>query len=298
MKIDLNYLSKISPYIRRAWDGNMAAGWELKERVIFDYEIIYIMKGKGLFKIDENIYKIQPGQIYFLRPGVRHWIKSFPEQKIRQPHIHFDLFYREDSEIVPVCYKPPEILNKKEKKYFREDINKTGKIKFPDLLNLNNVEFVEELIFKIITNYERDNNYDFLTNKALFIQLLINLLKQAYGEDKKNTKVSSRHYEILNSIKEYIRFNYTGPITLDDITELSNFSKNHLIRLFKEKFGRTPIQYKIYLRIERAKQLLAANYDTITEISQFLGFSDSQHFSKTFKKQTGLSPTEYISRFK
>lgn len=70
----IKFLSNISPYVRRAWDGNMLSGWQLKERVIFDYEFVYIMEGEAEIAIEDRVYKAIPGELYIIRPFIRHSI--------------------------------------------------------------------------------------------------------------------------------------------------------------------------------------------------------------------------------
>ena len=91
----------------------------------------------------------------------------------------------------------------------------------------------------------------------------------------------------------YINAHIGEEISLDKLSELACMSKSHFIRIFKQEMGRTPTQYIIRCRIERAQLLLLLNNMSIKGIAHLLGFSDLPYFIKIFKKLTGLTPNEY-----
>jgi hypothetical protein len=75
-------------------------------------------------------------------------------------------------------------------------------------------------------------------------------------------------------------------------------SADHLRKLFKKETGKTPLQYLIDMRMNYAKQLLKSQgYNlTIKEIANMVGFSDPYYFSRTFKKVTSITPTEWSKK--
>jgi AraC-like DNA-binding protein len=82
--------------------------------------------------------------------------------------------------------------------------------------------------------------------------------------------------------------------TLAEIAEICGVSEGYFRKLFREYSGENPIDFRQKHRIEKAKQLLLLDTHSIGEIAEELHFSDIYHFSKTFKKVTGLSPLTYI----
>ena len=97
----------------------------------------------------------------------------------------------------------------------------------------------------------------------------------------------------LNRILRHIHLNIENYISLKTISEELNLSKPYISLVFKEHMGVTVMDYITNLKINRAKTLLNTTTQSILEVSQLLGFHDSSHFCKAFKKLTGVTPREY-----
>lgn len=107
-----------------------------------------------------------------------------------------------------------------------------------------------------------------------------------------NKKTESSN-DVIESSKQYIEKNFTKNISLDDISEKVNISSYYLSRIFKEGTGENFIDYLTRLRIEKAKELLSTTQYSMKEICMMSGYSDPNYFSKSFKKNVGVTPTEY-----
>jgi Response regulator containing CheY-like receiver domain and AraC-type DNA-binding domain len=108
--------------------------------------------------------------------------------------------------------------------------------------------------------------------------------------------VSGRSYtadELPEAIKDYVHRKYAEDITLDSLSEHFYFTKEYLSRLFKREFGCGIYEYVLQVRMDRAKQLLEDTSVQIQQISEQLGYNDSNYFSKAFRTYAGISPTDY-----
>jgi AraC family transcriptional regulator len=82
--------------------------------------------------------------------------------------------------------------------------------------------------------------------------------------------------------------------TLDELARAAGVSRFHFSRLFRVSTGASPMGYFLYLRVERAKNMLLQGDRKICEIALALGFFDQSHFSRTFRRMTGVAPREYV----
>ncbi len=100
-------------------------------------------------------------------------------------------------------------------------------------------------------------------------------------------------YKRIVQAKLFIDANYAQQINLNDIADEACFSKFHFIRTFKSVYGKTPHQYLINTRIERAMELLRKGLP-VTEVCWMIGFESQSSFSHLFRKIVGSSPSVYM----
>jgi len=85
-----------------------------------------------------------------------------------------------------------------------------------------------------------------------------------------------------------------GPLSLDDLARAACVSRFHFARLFRVSTGHSPMAYLQLLRVERAKELLREGRVPIADIALLLGFCDQSHFSRAFRRVTGLTARGYL----
>jgi PAS domain S-box-containing protein len=96
---------------------------------------------------------------------------------------------------------------------------------------------------------------------------------------------------------ELISSSFHQPLTVDDMAATMSMSSGAFTRGFKEHFSCTPYQYLRRTRIMAACDLLSTSELSLSEISARTGFYDQSHFSRDFKADRGITPTEYRKRF-
>jgi AraC-like DNA-binding protein len=92
--------------------------------------------------------------------------------------------------------------------------------------------------------------------------------------------------------KLFIDNNYAEQIDLDNISGEACFSKYHFIRLFKSIYGKTPHQYLIQVRIEKARELLNQIF-SVSDICYKVGFDSVSSFTGLFKRTYSITPSAY-----
>ena len=147
-----------------------------------------------------------------------------------------------------------------------------------------------------------------ILKQHLGVELLPGLYELPEGCSDPNASfinaLTNLHNEILNmkicfnntfikEVKIYINENYNADISLSAISKKFNMNPCYCSQLFKKKVGRTIVQYKTEVRMKKALELLQSTDYAITEITFLIGYTDISHFTKTFKKYYGKSPSKY-----
>ena len=97
----------------------------------------------------------------------------------------------------------------------------------------------------------------------------------------------------LGRAREFIDHCYDHPLSLEQISEKACFSRYHFLRLFRQAFNKTPHQYLVERRIEKAKELLSSRDLRVTDVCFEVGFQSLGSFSSLFPQAVGHAPITY-----
>ena len=172
---------------------------------------------------------------------------------------------------------------------------------FPDLVFTNNL-------------YEIDIDRFSCSGGTSSIDLMLNIISGMHGNDlAKNisdqliherirlpndfqrmnlrSRLGVSHPKLLNAVS-IMEENLEEPLSQKELAFKSNISLRQLERLFKKYISKTPNQYYLKLRLERAQNLLMQTSMSILSVALASGFNSSSHFSKCYKVQFGFSPRD------
>ncbi|WP_312812569.1 AraC family transcriptional regulator [Sedimentibacter sp.] len=121
--------------------------------------------------------------------------------------------------------------------------------------------------------------------------LFITLLDEIFDSAKKQLTDSST--VVIEQVMEYMRKNYAESISIGQIAMDFNIDRRRLFYLFEHYAGITPSNYLIQCRMLKAKELLGTCDCSIKQVAECVGYTDNLYFSRAFKKQTGMSPSEF-----
>lgn len=103
---------------------------------------------------------------------------------------------------------------------------------------------------------------------------------------------------VINDAKLYMSQNFSNPnLMLPDVANAVNMSKSRFSAVFSQCTGQTFTEYLIHLRLSKAKELLRSTNCKNSQIAQEIGYNDSHYFSYIFKKNTGMTPSEYRMKY-
>lgn len=118
----------------------------------------------------------------------------------------------------------------------------------------------------------------------------ISSIKEISSDEGKSENLQDSQKSI---IKKYIKENYKRDLSAGDVAGILGYSDVYFSKIFKQLFDDTFINYLTNLRIEKAKVLLKDVSFNIREVGASVGYTDSNYFTKVFKRAVGMSPSEY-----
>lgn len=238
-----------------------------------EYELFYLKNGRAIFGIEDQEFKLYPGDFLFINPGVTHYAKSAGEGEVyNYVAMVFD---------ISLLGKPGDPCRQ-----FFENIRIKRFVTMPK-------EISEKLVQATDLVEKKSEGYEIVVKSVLYDIISFVITSGQYEvvsliENKKTYNISAIE-TALNFIKEHFREN----ICLEDLLGLTNYSKSHFIRLFKEHTGYNFVDYINKYRIEKTCLDLIYTDKNVTEVATENGFNNVQYYSRTFKKYMKTTPKQY-----
>lgn len=155
-------------------------------------------------------------------------------------------------------------------------------------------KYDNSLVFKQL--FQRLQKYWFYKHEGYYYKSL-SVLYDIFAEiSKSEASYQPTHiYSKIQPAIDYIDNNFTNQnIDCSYLSNLCNISHTYMTKLFKNRFGITPVKYILSKKLQYSCELLNTRHYTINEISDITGFSNVYYFSRVFKDKIGCCPSEYI----
>lgn len=244
--------------------------WSMTDLQSHDYFELYILlEGTRLFFIDDKFFSITAPAVCIIPPFRMHKTEG-------------DAYKRVNINI------SSQLLTVSEKAF----LNNLGEqVAFK--LVVENSELFLSLLEKA-SAYAMQNTMDNQLTES-FIHVLLHLMKQdcllPFTERTKFPKKKNR--STITEIIEYIGRHYQEDFSINDLCAKFFVSKNTLCSQFRDLMHCSIMQYRQFIRISKAKELLSLGRKNLSEIAEECGFSSANYFSLIFKKEVGISPNNY-----
>lgn len=249
---------------------------ELKMHLHDYYEFLYFKSGDASYIVEDNIYPIDPGDIFITRPDEMHTLAFHSNAEYERHFIQisrdflseFNLFDKIDSRPLGTGNKVPAKLVKK------YDIG----------------SFFSRIEYYIVHRLPESD----AMIKSYFIQFLVQIT--SIGSETRN-KQHIKSKNRIDDIIDYLTYNISSDISLDFLADKFYINKYYMCHAFKENTGLTIKEFMNTRKITKAKNMLLDGSD-IMSLCYECGFNDYSTFYKTFKKLTGKNPKAFIKQEK
>lgn len=246
--------------------------WQELDYVPAYNKFYLICDGEGWLKIQDKQFYPTAGQLCLMPAHIKQSYSAINENTYRKYWCHFtatmgglDLFQWLD---VPYCL----------------DVQ-------------HNFGQIQQLFGELATLHADPSLTSRIREKAILFEIIAAFLTEA---DSKIQFVSGRAQDLerLQAIEQFITDHLSEPVTLEQIAKYVHLHPNYLVRYFNKHFNVSPLKYLNRKRMQKAKSLLSTTSLTVKQVSEQVGFPDTNHFSKAFRKENSCSPTEFRAQVK
>ncbi len=243
--------------------------WRIENKSVTNHNIILIYDGKASFHCNGQTFDAFSGSMVYFKPGDARLGFTYSDNLMKCYAVDFDYIYPIKNsgiwsfKFLSLPFETHEKIN--------------NHFLFSRLLTLFN-ELTSIWISK------KDNME--IQLRSVFAEILNLLLKYKSDGQINFDKIRKVEQAISLMVKKL-----NSKIYLSDIAASIHISPSYLGSIFKEITGKSPIDYYIKMRIDKAKSLLQEGA-SVSEAASQLGFNDIYYFSKCFKKYTGINPSK------
>ncbi len=240
-----------------------------------ELELLYIMRGTGRYIVSGKEYPIGAGNLIICNAGAIHGEPSMQSHSLKS-----------------YCC----VLNRLSLPGLPEN-NLIENSRNPVLFFSEDRDAVEHIFLALDELDQKDKALGSVCD--LLANALLNLVYAKLRRRREtNERLHENNEEFIQHITRYLDEHYREPLTLQELGKQFFISQHYLSHIFKDETGLSPMKYVLYRKIGESQNLLMNTPLSIGEISHQLGFNDNCHFSTTFKKYIGLTPTQYRNHFR
>jgi len=246
------------------------------------FELVIIFSGKGILITDYGQYSVIRGDAFVVRDDQLHGYKNLNDLVL------VNILY--DQSIVN--YSPYDLKNIPGfhalftlDPLYRKRHGMKGRLRLSDE-QLTRANLLIERMEEELRN--KKSGFQSMT-AALFMQLLCSLSRWYTELPFEDPGWFIKVGTVLSFLEEH----FQEQITIGHLTSLARMSESSLTRAFRKITGSPPVDYLIKLRIRHASELLKETEKSITQVALDCGFSDSNYFSRQFKKIINTTPRQY-----
>lgn len=239
------------------------------------FELVYVLRGTAERKMSDAMIPVSAGDYYVANPLSAHGYENIRDLEV----VHCLFLPEYIDRTLTDCPSISSLLSNRILRFgVPVDIPIADRV-FHD---------TDGSVKRIIKNMEREYG-DCRTG---YMEMLRCYLTQVLVHAARACETRFPH-EAVTKVMEYLKVHYAEPLSLDALSQLVGYTPQYLSSLFSDEVGMSIQVFLQRMRVEEACRLLAHTKLSMTEVAAAVGYQDTRHFSKVFRRYQIISPREY-----
>lgn len=238
------------------------------------FEVMWLLRGTAHLQVEGRIYEVAAGDLCFLPPFISH----------------ADVYERRTPEYESIWFSyTPGTMGAAHFLY-----KPFGKCKAHSLGRISTGDEILSVFLALQREGLRHDEFKEEATHALILQFAITLIRTLEGKGKETLPPAEG--ELASRVQRYLEENYSREVSLKNIAEMLALSPNYVATLFKAETGQTIVEALTAIRMRHAVRLLLQDGLPVKQVAKSVGYGSAEHFSRTFRRINGVSPTRYGRR--
>lgn len=259
------------------------------------FQIWYVVKGGFMHSYFGRRHKMLAGSVCIVPPFAVHGVEWIAGRQTEVIGCEFLPNYINERFTQPVLQS-----NFMDYQYLHPVLSEGGRK--PSVMSLSGEEerHVRTILEEMQREFRMKTPHYGLVLKANLLRLLVLLSRGSEDHDtrtvvqvKKEGDRINKHREAVQVSLDYVHKHFHEDIRLEQICRLASLSKTYFCDVFKSYTGKSFNEYLNDFRMRQASEMLLTRDTTVAEVCRAVGFRDLTHFSRMFKRWTGIPPSHY-----
>lgn len=267
--LDINNRYDSNIYVHQCGQEFCAPNHSYGPAVRDHYLIHLVISGKGNYYFNDKKYPLKKNDLFLISPGDVTFYKADSEDPWHYAWVGFNgIKVTQYLELIGISRKQP-------------------------IITTQNPAFIEDCLHDIYESSKiiRGGEVRMLGSLYHFLSKLI--------EETESLVTTNSNEDYIQMAVDYIEMNFPRPITIQEVADHIGLNRSYFSGIFRKKIGISPHQFLIKFRIAKACELIK-NHPTISigNVARSVGYNDQLAFSKIFKQEKGITPSELRKQYR
>ena len=254
----------------------------------YDNMLVYLLKGKGKFRVEDLTCNLERGDALIIRPGTFYEYTPLVGE-CTCIFVDFDYTMSQKDIVIP---RLSDVIEGFDAGKIVENTLFTDVHIFNTTVHVKRIQLFEEKMIEIVEEFSKKSDYSDMKCGAIMMAMLSDVARRL----RLGALETSDNKGLVEEVISYINEHSNEKLTNKIIGELFAIHQNHVNTLVKKKTGYTLHNYLVMRRISKALEMIDKTDLPMCTISERCGFTESKNFIRLFKNTVGTTPHQYRKR--